>query len=98
MSDAPATRPVLLLVEDDIAVRDVIARFLDVRIAFEEKEPTESLREKLSGFYAERTLLKKAVSPVDVSEACFLLASDRLSRTTGQIIAVDAGLAEAFLR
>ena len=33
-----------------------------------------------------------------VAEAAFLLASDRLALTTGQSLAVDAGLPEAFLR
>jgi enoyl-[acyl-carrier-protein] reductase (NADH) len=36
--------------------------------------------------------------PADQAEACFLLLSDRLSKTTGQIINVDGGLHEAFLR
>jgi len=67
-------------------------------LAFEENEPTEALRDKLSAFYAERTLLKRKVTPADVAEAVFLLASRRLGATTGQILAVDAGLTEAFLR
>jgi NAD(P)-dependent dehydrogenase (short-subunit alcohol dehydrogenase family) len=67
-------------------------------IAFDEGESTEALRDKLSGFYSQRTLLKKKVSPAEVAEAAFLLASNRLALTTGQIIPVDAGLTEAFLR
>jgi len=67
-------------------------------IAADEGEATEGLRAKLSGFYAERTLLKKKVLPADVAEAAFLLVSRRLALTTGQILAVDAGLNEAFLR
>ena len=67
-------------------------------IPFDESESTDSLRDKLSGFYAERTLLKRKVTPASVAEAAFLLASDRLGLTTGQILAVDAGLPEAFLR
>lgn len=67
-------------------------------IAFDESEPTEALRDKLSRFYSQRTLLKKKVSPAEVAEAAFLLASSRLALTTGQIIPVDAGLTEAFLR
>jgi len=67
-------------------------------IAFDDSESTESLRDKLSGFYSQRTLLKRKVNPAEVAEAAFLLASDRLGLTTGQIIAVDAGLTEAFLR
>jgi rhamnulose-1-phosphate aldolase/alcohol dehydrogenase len=67
-------------------------------IAFDEAESTEALRERLSHYYARRTLLQKKVSPSDVAEAVFLLAADRLSLTTGHVIPVDSGLAEAFLR
>ena len=67
-------------------------------IAYSESETTEELRDRLSGFYADRTLLKLKVTPVDVAEAVFLLVSSRLRLTTGQILAVDAGLPEAFLR
>ena len=68
-------------------------------IAFDESEETEALREKLAGFYAQRTLLKKRVTPEAVAEAVFLLASPtRLPLTTGQSLPVDAGLPEAFLR
>jgi rhamnose utilization protein RhaD (predicted bifunctional aldolase and dehydrogenase)/NAD(P)-dependent dehydrogenase (short-subunit alcohol dehydrogenase family) len=67
-------------------------------ITFSDDETTEGLRDKLSAFYAERTLLKRKVSPKDVAEAVFLLVSNRLGATTGQVLAVDAGLTEAFLR
>jgi enoyl-[acyl-carrier-protein] reductase (NADH) len=53
---------------------------------------------KLGSFYASRTLLKKSITPADQAEAVFLLVSGRLSKTTGQVISVDAGLADAFLR
>lgn len=67
-------------------------------IAFNEADSTEELRNKLSAYYSERTLLKLKVTPAGVAEAAFLLASDRLSLTTGQTLPVDAGLPEAFLR
>ncbi len=76
----------------------VISSLTKYGIAFAEEESTESLRDKLSQFYAQRAILKRKVSPADVAEAVFLLASDRLGATTGQILAVDAGLTEAFLR
>jgi rhamnulose-1-phosphate aldolase/alcohol dehydrogenase len=63
-----------------------------------DEETTEVLRERLAAFYADRTVLKRKVTPADVAEACFLLASDRLRVTTGQTLAIDAGLTEAFLR
>ena len=38
------------------------------------------------------------ITPADQAEAYFLLVSQRLSKTTGQVITVDGGLHEAFLR
>ncbi|HLK59107.1 MAG TPA: bifunctional rhamnulose-1-phosphate aldolase/short-chain dehydrogenase [Chthonomonadaceae bacterium] len=76
----------------------VMSSLAKYNIPFDESETTEALRDKLSGFYSERTLLKKKVTPAGVAEAVFLLASDRTALTTGQIFAVDAGLPEAFLR
>ena len=67
-------------------------------LQFEESESTETLRDRLSQFYAQRSLLKRKVSPQDVAEAVFLLTSERLGATTGQILAVNSGLTEAFLR
>jgi len=68
------------------------------QVPFSEHEPTESLVSKLSRFYAERSLLREPILPKDQAEAYFLLLSGRLAKTTGQIIAVDGGLPEAFLR
>jgi rhamnulose-1-phosphate aldolase/alcohol dehydrogenase len=68
------------------------------KIAYKEDEPTESLTTKLAQFYADRTLLKHPITPNDQAEAIFLLLSNRLLKTTGQIINVDGGLHEAFLR
>jgi rhamnulose-1-phosphate aldolase/alcohol dehydrogenase len=67
-------------------------------IAYDEAEATEVLRDRLAAFYAERTLLKQPITPADQAEAVFLLLSARLRQTTGQIITVDGGLHEAFLR
>jgi len=62
------------------------------------EESDDVLRDRLSGFYAQRTLLKRPVTPAEVTEAVYLLASSRLPLTTGCIVPVDAGLPEAFLR
>jgi rhamnose utilization protein RhaD (predicted bifunctional aldolase and dehydrogenase)/NAD(P)-dependent dehydrogenase (short-subunit alcohol dehydrogenase family) len=67
-------------------------------IPFKESESDEALRDKLAHFYGQRTLLKKPVTPAAIAEAALLLAGPRLSLTTGQILPVDAGLTEAFLR
>ena len=76
----------------------VIASLAKYNIAYSEDEPTEALTAKLSQFYANRTLLKKPITPADQAEAFFLLLTNRLRQTTGQIMAVDGGLFEAFLR
>jgi rhamnulose-1-phosphate aldolase/alcohol dehydrogenase len=76
----------------------VIASLSKYNIPFGADEPTEVLTAKLSQFYADRTLTRSPITPADQAEAFFLLLSRRLSRTTGQVIAVDGGLHEAFLR
>jgi rhamnose utilization protein RhaD (predicted bifunctional aldolase and dehydrogenase)/NAD(P)-dependent dehydrogenase (short-subunit alcohol dehydrogenase family) len=67
-------------------------------IAFQESESADELREKLAGFYAQRTLTRKPIAPRDCANAIAFLASDDSSRTTGHVIPVDGGLPEAFLR
>jgi rhamnulose-1-phosphate aldolase/alcohol dehydrogenase len=76
----------------------VMASLQKYEIPFTEQDSTERLTEKLAQFYADRTLTKSPITPSDQAEAYFLLISDRLSKTTGQILAVDGGLQEAFLR
>jgi rhamnulose-1-phosphate aldolase/alcohol dehydrogenase len=76
----------------------VIGSLAKYNIPYTEEEATESLVTKLAQFYAERTLTKAPITPADQAEAYFLLVTQRLSKTTGQIITVDGGLHEAFLR
>jgi rhamnulose-1-phosphate aldolase/alcohol dehydrogenase len=76
----------------------VIGSLSKYHIPYQDDEPTDSLVQKLAKYYADRTLTKVAITPADQAEAYFLLLSRRLSKTTGQIIAVDGGLNEAFLR
>ncbi len=76
----------------------VIASLTKYEILFAESESDEELRSKLARFYAQRTLTKKPVTPVDQAEAAYFLLSQKSSKTTGQIINVDGGLTEAFLR
>jgi rhamnulose-1-phosphate aldolase/alcohol dehydrogenase len=76
----------------------VIGSLAKYHIPYTEDEATESLVSKLAQFYAERTLTKSPITPADQAEAYFLLVSKRLSKTTGQILTVDGGLHEAFLR
>ena len=76
----------------------VIGSLAKYHIPYAEDEATESLVSKLAQFYADRTLTKSPITPADQAEAYFLLVSKRLSKTTGQILTVDGGLHEAFLR
>jgi rhamnulose-1-phosphate aldolase/alcohol dehydrogenase len=76
----------------------VIGSLAKYAIPYSDDEATESLVTKLAQFYADRTLTKSPITPADQAEAYFLLVSNRLSKTTGQVITVDGGLHEAFLR
>jgi rhamnulose-1-phosphate aldolase/alcohol dehydrogenase len=76
----------------------VIGSLAKYNIPYTNDEPTDSLVRKLAQFYADRTLTKAPITPADQAEAYFLLVSQRLSKTTGQVITVDGGLHEAFLR
>jgi rhamnulose-1-phosphate aldolase/alcohol dehydrogenase len=76
----------------------VISSLTKYNIPFDENESTEALRDKLAGFYAQRTLTKSPITLADQAEVAYLLSSSKFSKTTGQIISVDGGLHEAFLR
>ena len=76
----------------------VISSLTKYNIAFDERESTETLRDKLALFYAQRTLTKSPITLADQAEVAYLLSSSKFSKTTGQIISVDGGLHEAFLR
>jgi NAD(P)-dependent dehydrogenase (short-subunit alcohol dehydrogenase family) len=76
----------------------VIASLAKYQLAYEEGESTEALRDRLAGFYAKRTLTGQAVTLKSQVDAIAALVTDKFSRTTGHIINVDGGLAEAFLR
>jgi rhamnulose-1-phosphate aldolase/alcohol dehydrogenase len=76
----------------------VIASLVKYGVAFDEKESTDELREKLAGFYAERSLTRSSIAPEDQAEAIFLFVSNRLSKTTGHVLPVDGGLQDGFLR
>jgi rhamnulose-1-phosphate aldolase/alcohol dehydrogenase len=68
------------------------------KIEFSDTETTEELRSKLAAFYAQRTLTKRPIVPQDCANAILWLASELSGKTTGHVIPVDGGLAEAYLR
>ena len=67
-------------------------------VPFQEIFTDEELRSRLATFLAERTLTLKEIVPADCAEAILFLASTRARCTTGHLIPVDGGIAEAFLR
>ena len=94
-----ALAPATVVQGSNMFPRDrVISSLTKYDIAHDESETTESLRNKLAEFYAQRTLTKQPITPDDQAEAAYLLVSGQLSKTTGQVISVDGGLHEAFLR
>lgn len=52
----------------------------------------------LEEHYRQRSMLKRDVLPEDIAEAVFWLASDASAKSTGNMINVDAGNAQAFTR
>ena len=76
----------------------VIVALKKYSIPHDESESVESLRSKLAEFYARRTITRRPILPIDCANAICWLAGDQSAKTTGHVIPVDGGLAEAFLR
>jgi len=53
---------------------------------------------ELPAYYAKRTLLNEVILPVDIANACFALTGGLLSKSTGNVINVDGGVAAGFVR
>jgi hypothetical protein len=56
------------------------------------------LRDRLAGFYAQRTLTGKPVTLDSQIRAITAFLDGNFAKTTGQIVNVDGGQAAAFLR
>lgn len=54
--------------------------------------------EALEAHYRNRSLLKRDVLPADVADAVYFFASDLSAKSTGNMLNVDAGNAQAFTR
>jgi NAD(P)-dependent dehydrogenase (short-subunit alcohol dehydrogenase family) len=54
--------------------------------------------EELPSFYAKRTLLNEIILPEDIANACLAFVGGLLSKSTGNILNVDGGVAMAFVR
>ena len=55
-------------------------------------------KEGLEEMYRKRSMLKRSVLPEDVAEAAYFFAADTSSKSTGNILNVDAGNVQAFTR
>lgn len=53
---------------------------------------------ELPAYYAKRTLLNEIILPEDIANACYALVGGLLSKSTGNAINVDGGVAMGFLR
>src|SRR5271166_3859871 len=79
--------------------RDRVAASLKkYNISFDDAMTDDQVRDLLAAFYAERTLTHQPIDPRICAEAILFLAGPKAPCTTGHLIPVDGGLAEAFLR
>jgi rhamnulose-1-phosphate aldolase/alcohol dehydrogenase len=53
---------------------------------------------ELPAYYAKRTLLNEVILPIDIANACFAITGGLLSKSTGNVINVDGGVAAGFVR
>lgn len=94
-----AIAPATVIAGSAMFPRDrVIVSLKKYKIAFDDSESTDDLRAKLAAFYAQRTITRQPILPIDNANAICWLAGDQSAKTTGHVIPVDGGLPEAFLR
>ena len=55
-------------------------------------------KQGLEEMYRNRSMLKRSVLPADIAEACYFFAAETSSKSTGNILNVDAGNVQAFTR
>ncbi len=92
---APAT----VLEGSSMFPRDrVLASLAKYKIPHDASASDEELRDALSTFYAKRTLTQRPVTLASQVHAITAFLTDDFSKTTGQIVNVDGGLAAAFQR
>jgi rhamnose utilization protein RhaD (predicted bifunctional aldolase and dehydrogenase)/NAD(P)-dependent dehydrogenase (short-subunit alcohol dehydrogenase family) len=104
VSQAPLVRvngisPATVVKGSTMFPRDRVAASLrKYKIAFDEGMTDDQMRDLLAGFYSERTLTHQPIDPRICAEAILFLAGPKSPCTTGHLIPVDGGLADAFLR
>ncbi len=104
VSQAPNVRvngisPATVVKGSTMFPRDRVAASLKkYNIPFDESMTDDEMRNLLAAFYAERTLTHQPIDPRICAEAILFLAGPKAPCTTGHLIPVDGGLADAFLR
>ena len=94
-----AVAPATVIEGSTMFPRDrVISSLRKYAIDFDESMSDGELVDRLSAFYAARTLLDVPIRPRDQVAAIRFLLGPEASRTTGQVLAVDGGLPDAFVR
>ena len=76
----------------------VIVALKKYNLPYKDTDSDDALRNTLAEFYAQRTITKRPILPIDNANAICWLAGDQSAKTTGHVIPVDGGLPEAFLR
>jgi NAD(P)-dependent dehydrogenase (short-subunit alcohol dehydrogenase family) len=76
----------------------VLASLAKYKVEHDPTASTEELRDRLAGFYAQRTLTGKPVTLDSQIRAITAFLDGNFAKTTGQIVNVDGGQAAAFLR
>ena len=76
----------------------VIVALKKYTLPYKDSDSDDQLRNTLAEFYAQRTITKRPILPIDNANAICWLAGDQSAKTTGHVIPVDGGLPEAFLR
>jgi NAD(P)-dependent dehydrogenase (short-subunit alcohol dehydrogenase family) len=76
----------------------VIASLKKYGLPVDDQATDDGLRNELAQFYAKRTLTHQPIDPKDCAQAILFLAGPAARCTTGHLIPVDGGLAEAYLR
>jgi NAD(P)-dependent dehydrogenase (short-subunit alcohol dehydrogenase family) len=94
-----AVAPATVLEGSSMFPRDrVIHSLRKYNLPADDAESTDALRDRLATYYAARTLTGQPVTLDAQVKAILAFVTDTFTRTTGQIVNVDGGLAGAFLR
>ena len=94
-----AIAPATVIAGSSMFPRDrVIVALKKYNLPFSDVDSDEQLRTTLAEFYAQRTITRRPILPIDNANAICWLAGDQSAKTTGHIIPVDGGLPDAFLR